>query len=100
MTSTTHFKSMKLFTAIAAAVVIGGSLIATATPASAQYYSGTSTTIVGTTFHNGYGSGGSYSGTTTRIGGTTFHNYSTPSGNYYGTTNSIGGTTFHNGSWY
>ena len=31
---------MKLFTAIATAVVLGGSLIATATPASAQYYGG------------------------------------------------------------
>ena len=29
---------MKLFNAIATAVVLGGSLIATATPASAQYY--------------------------------------------------------------
>ena len=36
---------MKLFTAIATAVVLGGSLIATATPASAQYY-GTSTYTV------------------------------------------------------
>ena len=88
---------MKLFTIIATAVVLGGSLIATATPASAQYYNGTSTTIGGTTFHNGYGSGGSYSGTSTRIGGTTFHNYSTPSGSYSGTTTRMGGTTFHNG---
>ena len=31
---------MKLFTAIATAVVLGGSLIATANPASAQYYGG------------------------------------------------------------
>jgi len=31
---------MKLFTAVATAVVLGGSLIATATPASAQYYGG------------------------------------------------------------
>ena len=38
---------MKLFTAIATAVVLGGSLIANATPASAQYYNyGTSTYTV------------------------------------------------------
>ena len=38
MTLTIHTTQMKLFNAIAAAVVLGGSLIATAIPASAQYY--------------------------------------------------------------
>ena len=65
---------MKLFNILATAAVIGGSIIATNVPASAQYYSGTSTQVGGTTFHNGYGSGGSYSGSSTRVGGTTFHN--------------------------
>ena len=98
---TTHIFQMKLFNAIAAAAVIGGSLIAIATPASAQYYNGTSTTIGGTTFHNGYGSGGSYNGTSTTIGGTTFHDYSTSNGgSYRGTTTRVGGTTFHNGYGY
>jgi len=38
MTLTIHTTQMKLFNAIAAAVVLGGSLSATAIPASAQYY--------------------------------------------------------------
>jgi hypothetical protein len=38
--NTTNTKQMKLFNAIAAAAVIGASFIATATPASAQYYGG------------------------------------------------------------
>ena len=37
---TLHISQMKLFNAIAAAAVLGGSLIASATPSSAQYYGG------------------------------------------------------------
>ena len=40
VTRTHHANQMNLFRAIATAVVLGGSLIATAPPASAQYYGG------------------------------------------------------------
>ena len=72
---------MKLFTAIATAVVLGGSLIATATPASAQYY-GTSTYTVrpranGFQVRDSYGNHTNY---TNRGGGG--YNYRNSNGGY------------------
>ena len=75
---------MKLFNAIAAAAVIGGSLIATATPASAQYYGnyGTSTYTVrpranGFQVRDNYGN---YNNYTNRGGGG--YNYRNSNGGY------------------
>ena len=72
---------MKLFTAIADTVVLGDSLIATASPASAQYY-GTSTytfrpRVNGFQVHDGYGN---YTNYTNRWGGG--YNYTDSSGGY------------------
>ena len=72
---------MKLFTAIATAFVLGGSLIATATPASAQYY-GTSTYTVrpranGFQVRDSYGN---YTNYTNRGGGG--YNYNDSYGGY------------------
>ena len=72
---------MKLFTAIATAVVLGGSFIATATPASAQYY-GTSTYTVrpranGFQVRDSYGN---YTNYTNRGGGG--YNYNNSTGGY------------------
>ncbi len=75
---------MKLFTAIATAVVLGGSLTTIATPASAQYYSdyGTSTYTVRPR-SNGFqirSSDGSYTNYTNRGGGG--YNYRDSDGGY------------------
>ena len=85
MPLTTPKNQMKFFNAIAAAAVIGGSLISTATPASAQYYSGnygTSTYTVrpranGFQVRDNYGN---YTNYTNRAGGG--YNYRNSNGGY------------------
>ena len=52
-------KEVKLFGAIASAAIAGCSLFVDVIPASAQSYSGTSTTIGGTAFHSGSSPAGS-----------------------------------------
>ena len=76
-----HSNQMKLFNAITTAVVVGGSFVATAVPASAQYY-GTETYTVRPRA-NGFqvrDSSGNYTNYTNRGGGG--YNYNDSTGGY------------------
>ena len=80
---------MKLFKAIATAAVIGASVIAVAPVANADYYY---TNRLGNSTYT-YGSNGSSFNTNT-IGGTTFYDGYTSGGSYYsGSCTSIGSMT-------
>ena len=92
MTLTIQLKPMKLFTAIATTVVLGGSVIAAAPEVKADFYT---TNRIGNSTYT-YGSNGS-SFNTNRIGGTTFYNGRTSDGyNYIGSCTTIGSSTFCN----
>ena len=93
---THHTDHMKPFNAFAAVAVLATSMVATAAPASAQFYSGTQTAIAGSRYQTSSGPGGIYTGTSLRISGAGYYNYTTPRGSYSGTTTRIGGTTSYN----
>ena len=83
---------MKLFTAIATAVVHGGSFVGVAPEAKADIYH---TNRIGNSTYT-YGSNGSSFNTNT-IGGTTFYNDRTSGGrSYSGSCTTIGSSTFCN----